>query len=160
MKSMLKYIAAAALVIGCAAACDKDNDDNDNGNIPEKEIVQIGTYEFDGKECGIADGFYTEDGYAYYFFFSPQAADTAIAIGLAKTFVGTEMDVTRFYTGDFIFYYEDPIYLYPETCKFRSGTVCIQKLPDGFEIKIDAVLPDGKPFKLDFSGSLKARGGN
>lgn len=157
MKGLLRCIVAVALALAFATGCDKGEEEV----VETSQLPTIGTYVFDGTEYGIVDGYYNEDDYFYYFFFSPQpdsSRNTLIGIGIAKTFDGQKMDVEKFYTGDFIFYYEDALYLYPRNYKFKSGSVYVKSLgKDMFDIKINAALPDGKPFRLDFSGGLGKR---
>ena len=151
MKNRLKYLLSAVIVLVCAASCKKD------------EIVTvypIGVYEYDGVECEIVDGRFVEDEYSYLFVFSPQLApsrNTMLCLGLAKYFGDRTVDVgTIYHNDDYYFSYEDPVHLYPIYRKLQSGTMRVKYLGnDEFEIMANVVLPDGKPFVMDFSGRLE-----
>lgn len=160
MKDFLRHIVTVTLALSCIVGCDNEEEEKADEETPQ--LSSIGTYAFDGTEYGIVDGYYGEDDYAYYFCFSPQpenSRNTVIGIGIAKTFNGQKMDVGKFYAGDFMFYYEDALHLYPQEHGFKSGSVYVKSLDDKgkFDVNIDAVLPDGKPFRLDFSGVVEKK---
>lgn len=151
MKNRLKYLLSAVIAAVCAVSCEKD------------EIViidPIGVYEFDGVECEIVDGRFIEDDETYCFAFSPQLASsrsTILYLGLAKYFGSGIVNVENMYhNDDYYFSYEDPVHFYSHYRSLRSGTMRVEYLGnDEFEVMANVVLPDGKPFVLDFSGKLE-----
>jgi len=151
MKNRLKYLLSAVIVAVCTVSCEKDE---------IVTIYPIGVYEYDGVECEIVDGRFVEDDVAYYFAFSPQLAssrNTMLYIGLAKYFGEQTVNIeTIYHNDDYYFSYEDPVHFYSQYRSLKSGTMRVKYLGnDEFEVMADVVLPDGKPFVLDFSGKLE-----
>lgn len=156
---MLALCCLAALAAG---GCD-DNDEvpaePQQPEIPVELPEPIGSYLFDGEEIDLLYGMAEESDTYYRFVFSPLDGSTALttwfSFALAKTFAGTEVDVSRIYhNDDYIFIYEDPVRFYSYYRQLQGGTAYVAKEGVNYVVRLDIRLADGTPFALDFTGEL------
>lgn len=151
------FAALTLLLTLAGTACDKEE-----ASGPARRTTPIGTYELDGASYEILTGRYESTETSWLVLFSPLEPDaeqhtTYVLIGLAKELQGMQVDVRQFYhNDDYYFLYEDPVYYYSQFRALRDGTIFIRKNgPDNFTVRANVLLPDGKPFKIDFTGDLR-----
>lgn len=162
--SVLKRICmllGLSLAAGLAASCSGEGHQPECPDVPSSEEAEaIGTYRFGDRTYDIMSGSYVEDDYQYIFSFSPLETGlprtTYFIFGIKKYFCGKEVSVGRMYHNeDYIFIYEDPVWFYSQYRKLQEGTVTVRDNGDGgFTVKGDFLLNDGRPFSIDFEGSL------
>lgn len=152
----------ASLLLLTALALGACSNDPDPGPGPAERVQPIGTYELDGTSYEILTGKYESTETTWFVLFSPLAPEaeqhtTYVMIGLAKELQGMQVDVRKFYhNDDYYFLYEDPVYYYSQFRALQDGTIFFKKNgSDNFTIRANVVLPDGKPFSIDFTGDLR-----
>ena len=157
--------AAVAVALAAAAllsfSCTKDDG---TAEVPEPAEV-LGTYEFDGESYDILSAQLDESSDFYYFMFSPLAPgediSTYLIFGIhysladgAEHTIGSGSGLVH--NMDYLLVYEDPVHLYSQYRQPQEGVFSVSApTSDGeFDIHIDALLIDGSPLKLDFSGTF------
>lgn len=156
-KWFIKYGTAALLLGGiiCLPACSTDDD---NGN---KSYPVLGTYELDGEEYEIVSRRYSNDGTYMMFSFTPLPPHvemtTYAAFGIRLYWLNKEVNIHDVYhNDDYIFVYEDPVRYYSQYRRLTDGTFHVkQNSESNFTVKLDLILPDGIPFKMDYTGDFQ-----
>ena len=139
------------------AGCSSD----DEASEPAPAPTVLGTYEFDGVEYEILSVKCINDGSYLMFSFSPLEASapmtTYAAFGTRLYWLGEQIDIQEVYhNDDYIFIYEDPVRYYSQYRRPSEGTYFVQDNGNGnYTVRIDFTLPDGKPFKMDFTGGFQ-----
>lgn len=165
--------AGCLVALAALAALTACNDDNDSPEVsaepvdPVEETEKLGTYYFDGDEYPIYYACYAEDGNYTAFLFSPlkkSPLTTSISFSLSNTFLGEEWKVGAlgiYHNDDYFLIYEDPVHYYSQYREPQSGTLLVvhdtAKGDNCFTVRIDVLLSDGTPLKLDFEGELPLR---
>lgn len=118
----------------------------------------LGTYELDGDSYDILSAKSSNDGSYLMFSFSPLAPSsqmtTYAVFGVRLYWLDKEIDIEDVdHNDDYIFMYEDPVRCYSQYRRPLSGNFYVGHNGDGsYTLRVDLVLPDGTPFKLDFTG--------
>lgn len=140
----------------CLSGCSSD----DESSEPVAAPTVLGTYEFDGVQYEILSVKCSNDGSYLMFSFSPLPASapmtTYAAFGIRLYWLGEEVDIqTVNHNDDYIFIYEDPVRYYSQYRRPLSGSYFVQDNGEGnYTVRVDLTLPDGKPFKMDFTGDF------
>lgn len=157
----LFFLLTMSLLLGgvlCLPGCASDDDE---GVGPKPEPTVLGTYEFDGEEYRILSVMASSDDFYRSFSFSPlesTAPRTTYAVfALRLYWLGCEVNVQDVdHNDDYIFIYEDPLRFYSQYRQLQSGTFLVREnRTDNYTVKLDVVLPDGTPFKMDFTGDFR-----
>ena len=164
--------AVSVLALALCASCEEAQPDTPPSSEPDvpADTVQTksyGTYEFDGDVYDIYTAYYEDTGAYYNFLFSPlypgTPVSTYVLIGARNHWCDGEVhDVNDqmnplAQNDDYIFIYEDPVHYYSQYRKFQSGNIQIGLKGNGeFVVRLDVLLIDGTPFKIDFEGELPA----
>lgn len=155
----LLFLLGMGLLLGgvlTLPACTSDDDDTET--VPAPTV--LGMYEFDGQEYEILSVKCSNDGDYLMFSFSPLEASapmtTYAAFGIRLYWLGSEIDIqTVNHNDDYIFVYEDPVHYYSQYRRPQSGSYFVQDNGNGnYTVRVDFTLPDGKIFKIDFTGDF------
>ena len=134
---------------------------DDDGGEPNPVPTVLGTYEFDGEEYRILSVMADNDGSYQSFSFSPLEATaprtTYVAFAVRLYWLGREVDIQEVdHNDDYLFVYEDPLRFYSQYRRLQSGSFLVQENRTGnYTVKMGLVLPDGTPFKMDFTGDIQ-----
>jgi len=150
-KAFILWAAAALIVamVGC------------NGNHTEEPPTpepapSYGHYLFDNNSIGVRSYVIAEDSHLWLKL-SPLeevvSATTYAIVGAHTEWLGRDIDVaSRYHNDDYIFIYEDPVCYYAPTRPLQSGTIKLEKTPEGnLNVLVDVVLYDGTPFFYEFT---------
>lgn len=129
---------------------------------PEPAFPLLGTYTFGAEEYPIYNAGCTIDDTYCTFRFSPVKEGpmtTSILFQLAKVYVGETQPVDRLYhNDDYRLIYEDPVHYYSYYRALKGGTILVEPHPtegaNYFVIRLDVLLADGTPLKLEYEGDL------
>lgn len=155
---MFIRFALGVLTLGgvlCLPACTTDDD---GGTVPAPTV--LGTYEFDGEQYDILSVKAVNDGFYQMFSFSPLTASeqltTYVVFGIRLYWLDREIDIQDVgHNDDYIFIYEDPVRCYSQYRRPLDGIFFVEQNSDtNYTVRIDFTLPDGTPFKMDFTGDF------
>lgn len=152
---MKRHIILMAICLAAAVACRKQP-------VPEEIIPAVeplATYYYDGVEYPVHTAVYAENDNSLMVRISPmkpyEDQTTYAVIGIHASLEGEEIDVERaWHNDDYYFIYEDPVKYYSQFRPLNEGTIRIEKAPQGFEITVDVILPDGVEFQFEYEGPL------
>ena len=82
---------------------------------------------------------------------------TYAAFGIRLYWLNKEVNIHDVYhNDDYIFVYEDPVRYYSQYRRLTDGTFHVkQNSESNFTVKLDLILPDGIPFKMDYTGDFQ-----
>lgn len=161
MKRLFNAFITVMLLSGGALflpACSTDN------GQPESYPV-LGTYELDGQEYEIISTRYSNDGSYIMFAFTPlppyAEMTTYVAFGIRTYWLDSEVNVHDVsHNDDYIFVYEDPIRYYSQYRRPVDGTFFVgSNRENNYTVRIDFTLPDGLPFRMDYTGDFQPSAG-
>lgn len=147
MSRILKLFLSITVLLA-AFGCNKV----DKPNSGEETV--IGNYYFDGVQYPIVTAVCLSAEPNVKLLFSPQKQDdkmsTYFIIGLNEAFLGQDIDIEDIYhNDDYLFIYEDPLYLYSQYWEIQSGKMRLSRTGESFSVSVDFKLADGKSFKME-----------
>lgn len=168
MKNLKYILCAGAALLGLfgATSCSEDGKaEPDVPQIPEKPSTpsapsaeKLGTYSFDGRDYDIYSTSFRENEVYEILVFSPLRPEdnksTVLMLAVKKELDAVTLEVERYNRNDdYLLRYESPAVLYPENLCPSSGTIYIKQVGDDeFDVRLDVLMPDGAPLKLEYNG--------
>lgn len=155
-----------ATVLAALAACSCTQAEPEVIEVEKEVAVEpLASYGFDGKDYSVHSlilSYYEEYGYLeFYACREPEKPYSSyVVIGIPEENLGKTLDFSNLALMnrlDYFIQFEDTMHYYPAEYAPKSGTLLVEESKDGYHVKLDARLADGKPLFFEYDGKFELR---